>query len=225
MQAVANNDSAASIMIGLYILIVVMFIKKINNVMFMISVGVGALVYAFEVPMAISVAVAVITLGVLIYYENKEGFQVKPETIVNTVNTSFPKAPIIEGYEDVKKEKDEVPAPADEKEEKQETNGFKDKNDTKESPLFQNKESEKLAKPFTLGEIPGQVKKGPHLDVSSTLMKAINSLDPEQVKAMSVDTKQLIETQKTLMGMLGNMKPMLQDGKELMNTFNDMFGK
>lgn len=223
MQAMANNDSAASIMIGLYVLIIVMFIKKVNNVMFMISVGVGALVYAFEVPMTISVAVAVITLGVLIYYENKEGFQAPPETIVSTVSSLKP--PIIEGYEDVKKEKDEVPAPADEKEEKEEKNGFKDKNDTKESPLFQSKESEKLAKPFTLGEIPGQVKKGPHLDVSSTLMKAINSLDPEQVKAMSVDTKQLIETQKTLMGMLGNMKPMLQDGKELMNTFNDMFGK
>jgi hypothetical protein len=223
MQAMTNNDSAASIMIALYVLIVVMFFKRINNIMLMVSIGIGALVYAFEFPMTISVAMATIAMGLFIYYEKKEGFQAQLPTIVKTVNSSF-KPHIIEGYEDVKKEKDEVPAPADEKEEAS-PDTYEPENDTKESPLFQSKESEKLAKPFTLGEIPGQVKKGPHLDVSSTLMKAINSLDPEQVKAMSVDTKQLIETQKTLMGMLGNMKPMLQDGKELMNTFNDMFGK
>jgi hypothetical protein len=42
---------------------------------------------------------------------------------------------------------------------------------------------------------------------------------------MTKDTKQLIETQKSLMNMLGTMKPMMNDGKELMETFNQMFGK
>jgi CRP-like cAMP-binding protein len=47
----------------------------------------------------------------------------------------------------------------------------------------------------------------------------------DQIKAMSKDTQQLIETQKSLMGMLGSMKPMLNDGKELMDTFQQMFGQ
>ena len=104
-----------------------------------------------------------------------------------------------EGYEDVKKAKDENPVPAPKK--------------------------EGLPMPFTLGEIPSQVKNGPHIDASSTLMKAIQSLNPDQINAMSKDTQQLIETQKSLMGMLGTMKPMLNDGKELMNTFQQMFGQ
>lgn len=105
----------------------------------------------------------------------------------------------IEGYEDVKKEKDEKPAPAMKKDE--------------------------MPMPFKLGEIPSQAKGGPHIDAGSTLMKAIQSLNPDQINAMSKDTQQLIETQKSLMGMLGTMKPMLNDGKELMETFQQMFGQ
>ena len=107
---------------------------------------------------------------------------------------------MIEGYEDVKKEKDEKPAPA-------------------------LGSMEEMPTPFKLGEIPSQVKNGPHIDAASTLVKAINSLNPDQIKAMSKDTQQLIETQKSLMGMLGSMKPMLNDGKELMDTFQQMFGQ
>lgn len=107
----------------------------------------------------------------------------------------------IEGYEDVKKEKNETPAPA-----------IKDEKDT-------------MGEPFKLGEIPTQVKNGPHIDAGSTLMQAIKGLNPDQINAMTNDTKQLIETQKSLMGMLGNMKPMLNDGKQLMDTFQQMFGQ
>jgi hypothetical protein len=56
-------------------------------------------------------------------------------------------------------------------------------------------------------------------------MKAIQNLNPDQINAMTKDTQQLIETQKSLMSMLGTMKPMLNDGKELMNTFQQMFGQ
>ena len=38
------------------------------------------------------------------------------------------------------------------------------------------------------------------------------------------DTKQLLETQKNLMGMLNQMRPVLADGRELLNTFSGMFG-
>ena len=66
--------------------------------------------------------------------------------------------------------------------------------------------------PFKLGEIPAQVKNGPHIDASSTLMKALENLKPDQIQAMTKDTQQLIDTQKSLMGMLSSMKPMLNDG-------------
>lgn len=216
MQALQGppNDSSAPIVISLYVFIIVMFYRKISNIMIMVSVGVGALIFAFESTMTVAVGAALITLGLLVYIENREGFvSSDPEPIVRQLRKLA--QPSIEGYEDVRKEKDEMPAPAeDEKEEREKKENFSHSED-----------SETLAKPFKLGEIPGQSKKGPHLDVSSTLVKAINSLNPEQIKAMSVDTKQLIDTQKTLMGMLGTMKPMLNDGKELMNTFQDMFGK
>jgi len=109
----------------------------------------------------------------------------------------------VEGFEDAKKaEKKGVPAPV-----------------AKEAP------KKEMPTPFKLGEIPSQVKDGPHIDAGSTLMSAIKTLDPAQINAMTKDTKQLIETQKSLMGMLGTMKPMMNDGKELMETFQQMFGE
>lgn len=109
-------------------------------------------------------------------------------------------APLVEGFEDEKKpESKSKPAPVEKKIE--------------------------MAMPFKLGEIPNQVKNGPHIDAGSTLVKAIQGLNPEQINAMTKDTQQLIETQKSLMGMLGTMKPMMKDGKELMETFQQMFGQ
>jgi cytoskeletal protein RodZ len=78
---------------------------------------------------------------------------------------------------------------------------------------------------FKLGSIPADVVGGSHIDIGTTMMNALNALKPDQIKQMTDDTRKLLETQKSLMGMLGTMKPMLQDGKQLMSTFNDMFGK
>jgi hypothetical protein len=78
---------------------------------------------------------------------------------------------------------------------------------------------------FKLGSIPADVAGGAHIDIGTTMMNAMNALKPDQVKQMTDDTRKLLETQKNLMGMLSSMKPMLQDGKQLMSTFNDMFGK
>jgi hypothetical protein len=78
---------------------------------------------------------------------------------------------------------------------------------------------------FKLGSIPADAVGGAHIDVGTTLMNALNSLKPDQVKAMTDDTRKLMETQKSLMGMLTTMKPMIQDGKQLMETFTEMFGK
>jgi hypothetical protein len=77
---------------------------------------------------------------------------------------------------------------------------------------------------FKLGVIPDDKKGGYHIDQGTTIINALNSLKPDQVKAMTDDTRKLIETQKSLMGMLGTMKPMLQDGRQMMQNFQEMFG-
>lgn len=77
---------------------------------------------------------------------------------------------------------------------------------------------------FKLGKMPSEHKDGPMLDAGSTLLKAMGSFKPEQINAMSSDTKKLLETQKSLMGMLNQMRPVLADGKELLQTFSGMFG-
>ena len=85
--------------------------------------------------------------------------------------------------------------------------------------------SQATAGMFKLGSIPADSVGGSHIDMGTTLTNALNALKPDQVKAMTEDTRKLLETQKSLMSMLGSMKPMLQDGKQLMETFGEMFGK
>ena len=138
------------------------------------------------------------------------------------LNSVLATASLIEGFEDDKKtKKNGNPAP---------TEKVPDEEATKVKKVKESKPTEKkdlmkeLPAQFKLGEIPNQVKNGPHIDAGSTLVKAIKGLDPEQINAMTKDTQQLIETQKSLMGMLGSMKPMMKDGKELMDTFQQMFG-
>lgn len=78
---------------------------------------------------------------------------------------------------------------------------------------------------FRLGQIPTDTKNGPHIDAATTMMNALNALKPNQIEAMTNDTRKLLETQKNLMGMLETMKPMLQDGKQLIDSFGTLFGK
>lgn len=77
---------------------------------------------------------------------------------------------------------------------------------------------------FKLGVIPEDTKGGFHIDQGTTVINALNALKPDQIKAMTEDTRRLIDTQKNLMSMLGTMKPMLQDGKQMMANFQEMFG-
>jgi hypothetical protein len=63
-----------------------------------------------------------------------------------------------------------------------------------------------------------------HLDAGTTFMNAYKSLKPEQVAAMTKDTQELMNTQKQLMGTLQTLKPLIQDGKEMMGMFQSYFG-
>jgi len=77
---------------------------------------------------------------------------------------------------------------------------------------------------FKLGKMPSENMGGPKLDAGQTIVKAMESMDPSTVNSMTMDTKKLLETQKGLMSMLTQMRPVLADGKELLQTFSGMFG-
>jgi hypothetical protein len=77
---------------------------------------------------------------------------------------------------------------------------------------------------FKLGRLPTESKGGSYIDTGSTISNALKSLKPEQIKEMTRDTQQLLETQKNLMEMLKTFAPMISEGKDMMKTFNGMFG-
>lgn len=111
---------------------------------------------------------------------------------------------------------------------KEESDAFEDKSDkklTEKLPVV-DQPAESFADKsglFKLGQIPTEAKGGFHIDAGTTVMNAINSLKPDQIKAMTSDTKQLIDTQKSLMSMLQTFQPMVQEGKQMMDTFQTMF--
>ena len=77
---------------------------------------------------------------------------------------------------------------------------------------------------FKLGEMPSEQKGGPFVDVASTMNKAVSSLNTDQMAAMTAESKSLMETQKNLMNMLSSMRPVLEDGRHLLDTFSGVFG-
>ena len=77
---------------------------------------------------------------------------------------------------------------------------------------------------FKLGQLPSESKAGPFVDVAATMSKAMGALKPDQMAAMTAESKNLLETQQNLMGMLESMRPVLQDGRQLLDTFGSIFG-
>lgn len=206
---------------------------------FLMAMAIGLITYGFGQTLEITTAVTLITAALIVlingYNKPKEGFMggdnaVEIATRVREITRVQPRQPIgvyasgyVEGFEDVT----EPTAPKDKEEKKSEsasskpapvvsvatpstTAGFKDV-----------QEPEGL---FKLGVLPSESKTGPHIDQGTTVLNALNALNPDQVKRMSEDTQKLIDTQKSLMSMLGTMKPMLSDGKQLIDTFQTMFG-
>lgn len=63
-----------------------------------------------------------------------------------------------------------------------------------------------------------------HLDAGTTFLNAYKSLNPDQISAMTKDTQDLINTQKQLMSTLNTLKPLITDGKQMMETFGSFMG-
>lgn len=124
--------------------------------------------------------------------------------------------PSYEGFEDKKKE---------EKEEKEETKEkFAGAAAAKNAPPDHGERGEffELGKKYKL---PSE-KDDPefHLDAGTTFMNAYKSLKPDQIAAMTKDTQELMETQKQLMSTLNTLKPLMTDGKQMMEMFQSYFG-
>lgn len=64
----------------------------------------------------------------------------------------------------------------------------------------------------------------PHMDKAQTMINAFNGLNPKQVAAMREDTKELMETQQQLIQTLASLGPQVQQGAELIKSFQGMFG-
>jgi len=210
---VDTGVSMPVVMLLLYVVTVLMLYSRLSVATMLISLGIGLISHALMQNIYLTTLSTIIALVLFAFLIPKfDGFTDTPSHISSRLRKMK-----VEGFED-KDEEEEKKVPA-------ETEGYEDVKKAKDENPAPAPKKEGLPMPFTLGEIPSQVKNGPHIDASSTLMKAIQSLNPDQINAMSKDTQQLIETQKSLMGMLGTMKPMLNDGKELMNTFQQMFGQ
>jgi len=135
-----------------------------------------------------------------------------------------------EGFEDVAEEEEKTEG----FEEEEEKEGFEEK----PKKVTKAKKAKKAAEPppdngersefFQVGKkykMPSENDdKEFHLDAGTTFMNAYKSLKPDQVAAMTKDTQELMNTQKQLMGTLQTLKPLIQDGKEMMNMFQSYFG-
>lgn len=64
----------------------------------------------------------------------------------------------------------------------------------------------------------------PHMDKAQTMINAFNGLSPKQVASMREDTKELMETQQQLIQTLSALGPQVQQGAELIKSFQGMFG-
>ncbi len=62
------------------------------------------------------------------------------------------------------------------------------------------------------------------MDKAQTMINAFNGLNPKQVAAMREDTKELMETQQQLIQTLASLGPQVQQGAELIKSFQGMFG-
>jgi hypothetical protein len=235
-----NTKTRHGIAYAVLILYAIYALKNIGISGLMFGLGVGIVAYGFDFPLELSVVLVILGgFGWKSYYSRRDNFTGAPTadsltSISKRVTQLEKRSPVgimdskfLEGFADASDNTKEgtpansssSPAPTDAPTVTE--NLKKDVPNSATKDGFANKTTDGM---FKLGSIPSDAADGAHIDVGTTLMNALNSLKPDQVKQMTEDTRKLMETQKSLMGMLGTMKPMLQDGKQMMDTFQEMFG-
>lgn len=238
------NETTHIISIGALILTAVYTLVYSGIGGVLLCAAVAFIAAGFVDPLELVVAITI--LFVLLYtlvlkrYMRLEGFENNPADITDRLRkqrgdyeSTFPKISstahsYMEGFEDVSNAQDSKPAteiknavnPTNVKE----VTAAVEKEDKKEKSIETEEFQSATNQLFKLGKMPSEHKEGPMLDAGGTLMKAMSSFDPETTQKMTEDTKQLLTTQKSLMDMLTQMRPILADGKELLQTFSGMFG-
>ena len=232
------NETTHIISIGVLILTAVYTLVYSGIGGVLLCAAVAFIAAAFVDPLELVVAITI--LFVLLYtmvlkrYMRLEGFS-NPADITGRIQkqrsdyeSTFPTKSAtaqsyMEGFEDVSNEQDSKPAT--EIKEAVNPENVKEVTAAVEKKSIETEEFQSATNQlFKLGKMPSEHKEGPMLDAGGTLMKAMGSFDPETTQKMTEDTKQLLTTQKSLMDMLTQMRPILADGKELLQTFSGMFG-
>jgi len=221
----------------------------VSGILICASVAFIAAAFIQEIELVVAVTILFVLFYTTVlkrYLRRFEGFENNPKDITERLrkertdyegdHVSPVKQSFMEGFEDVSNQQDSKAAPAAVKEAvdpeaaKEVTAAIDEKkkdasvNEVGAAGIAKEEFESATNELFKLGKMPSEHKEGPLLDAGSTLMKAMGSFDPETTKKMTTDTKQLLETQKNLMGMLTQMRPILADGKELLQTFSGMFG-
>jgi hypothetical protein len=156
--------------------------------------------------------------------------------LVSLVALHYSRTPMVrvEGFDDTRADLSEEDYITDKEKEGLE----EDKEEEKPKPAPKKAKKAKRANPppdngdraefFTLGKKYKLPSEGDdedyHLDAGTTFMNAYKSLKPDQIASMSKDTQELMQTQKQLMGTLATLKPLISDGKEMMEMFQGYFG-
>jgi hypothetical protein len=233
--------------LGVLVIYIVYGIVSMPFPFFLLSAAVGLIAFGISESVEITAALTILTgaLAILISnYKRKEPFMngnaVEIVNRLKKVERKQEQAPVgvyasgyVEGFEDVSENKVETgtsatskpaPAAATANTNTGNTNTGATTGVTTETTGFKNASDPNTAGLFKLGVLPEEGKGGFHIDQGTTVLNALNALKPDEVKRMSEDTQKLIDTQKSLMMMLGTMKPMLSDGKQLIDTFQQMFG-
>ena len=184
-----------------------------------LAIGTGLILHALTRNVAVSLIGGALAGLIAVHYSRRgrEGFTADRKTLHEGLETEEKPA---EGFEE-----------AEEQEEKAE--GFEE-SEPRPRPLRQKGGKKAAPNNGERGEFfeLGKKYKGPseeddsdfHLDAGTTFMNAYKSLKPEQIAAMTKDTQELMQTQRQLMSTLSTLKPLIQDGKQMMDMFQSYFG-
>lgn len=246
MKSTELTVSVANIALILYVVYAIFFIPFNAT---LVSMATGLIAYgtleSFEAAVALTLLSGVVFALMVKPSHTREGFAASPKEIsgrILTMTSGVKRAEpsgiyassFIEGFADVSGATQqgatntaslESPTPASTAPKQAESKPSEKKDDTPPAAAagFRSggTESDSL---FKLGVIPEEGKGGFHIDQGTTVINALNALKPDQVKQMTDDTQKLIDTQKNLMSLLSSVKPMMQDGKQMLDTFQQMFG-
>lgn len=195
-----NGNAAA----GIFIIAVLYMLYIRQNAAIALALGVAMILYVATGGNLVASLVSGAFLGLLAVYYSRttEGFTTEEGEE--------------EGFEDAEDEVDAKPTAPPKK---------------RKAAAKKNPPPDHADRPAEMFEL-GKKYKGPsededgefHLDAGTTFLNAYKALKPDQVAAMTKDTQELMQTQKQLMSTLQTLKPLITDGKEMMDMFQSYFG-